>query len=426
MIYNLDVSNRVATIDKGSIVQNNISIDQLIVSLDSEWDGADTVKVVFYNSRETVEVEYFGGLIDIPWELLKEEGQMWIGVVGYFSNGDRLVTKEMATPVTVTKSGKVEGDDPSSPTLDIYQKFVANSEAAEAASTRANDAASAAEYYTTVASAWTNIPKRKVEGSVCHVEDAFIGDVLEAVVYGKSVQDTSAGNPSPDNPIPIDSITSVSLNVSGEDTSSPTVIGIPLTSEDGTAYVLRSLPDGTSDKVSVIGGRLILTKMVGTIVLDGSQTYTAWYFTSSVCRMAASVPDMETTNTTSSVVDNKLACDKLMPSCNEATNGGSQGIHRRSNGLSDLMVSLGIEYASEITNADDFKAYLASNPMTVIYPLATPETIDLGPVDTIPAFSELIGNVWAVSDPATECSIEYIRDINKILSDIESKIASLS
>ena len=36
------------------------------------------------------------------------------------------------------------------------------------------------------------------------------------------------------------------------------------------------------------------------------------------------------------------------------------------------------------TTVDEWKAYLASNPVTIVYELATPQEIDLGPASDLP------------------------------------------
>lgn len=48
MILTAHVVDRTISVDNMSVVQNNVSIDTFILTLDSEWDGAQSVKVVFY------------------------------------------------------------------------------------------------------------------------------------------------------------------------------------------------------------------------------------------------------------------------------------------------------------------------------------------------------------------------------------------
>ena len=72
------------------------------------------------------------------------------------------------------------------------------------------------------------------------------------------------------------------------------------------------------------------------------------------------------------------------------------------------------------TDADAFKSWLASNPVTVVYGLQQPQTYTLTPTEV----STLLGenNVWA---DAGAVEVTYRRDITIALSELEQAIISL-
>lgn len=120
------------------------------------------------------------------------------------------------------------------------------------------------------------------------------------------------------------------------------------------------------------------------IVLDGTQTAQYEAF-NGICKMAFVVPDCASWTDADSI-DYSVKSNYLLPTSNALSNNGVRGIHRRANGSSNIMVSLGSEaYSSGITDATKFRQYLADNPLTVIYPLATPTDT---PINTASLVSE--------------------------------------
>lgn len=155
MILTANVQDRTISVDNMSVVQNNVSIDSFVLTLDSEWDDVQSVKVVFYCKSATKEVQYVEGGIDIPWEITEYTDGFMVTVVGYFANGDRLVTRKMKNYISVDESGLVEGEEAGEATKDIYQSLVdaainAN-DAADTAITSATNADAAAQTASTIA-----------------------------------------------------------------------------------------------------------------------------------------------------------------------------------------------------------------------------------------------------------------------------------
>ena len=87
------------------------------------------------------------------------------------------------------------------------------------------------------------------------------------------------------------------------------------------------------------------------------------------------------------------------------------------NNLGALLIGV----PTSITSADSWKSYLASNPLTVVYPLATPTEIQLTPTQV----KTLLGNnnIWANSGTV---EVEYRADTTLAYNELLSLIASLS
>lgn len=146
-----------------SVVQNNVSIDQFVLVLDREWDDVQSVKVVFYCKSATKEVEYVDGGIDIPWEITEYTDGFMVTVVGYFANGDRLVTRKMKNFILVDESGLIEGEEAGEATKDIYQSLVSAAETANEAAEAANTAKANADAAALDASTTAESVRRRAE-----------------------------------------------------------------------------------------------------------------------------------------------------------------------------------------------------------------------------------------------------------------------
>ena len=73
------------------------------------------------------------------------------------------------------------------------------------------------------------------------------------------------------------------------------------------------------------------------------------------------------------------------------------------------------------TNATEFKEHV--NGRLLLYPLRTPETIDLG-IFELPAMQSGITNLW--SDPSTNLSVTYERDRNIVITSLKAAVADLA
>ena len=72
---------------------------------------------------------------------------------------------------------------------------------------------------------------------------------------------------------------------------------------------------------------------------------------------------------------------------------------------------------------DGWKTWLAANPTTVLYPLATPVTHELGYVAAVPLCGP---DLTAQAVPTAPMQLTYERDLNATLARLESALATLA
>lgn len=111
-LHTITVVDRVVSVDKPELVQNNIKTETVTLNLDSEWDGLSCI--INIGSGETpTSLIWSGQPVTIPAELMTNTGTLNVSVVGYGDDGAlRAVTKKADAMFTVVASGYVEGDEP--------------------------------------------------------------------------------------------------------------------------------------------------------------------------------------------------------------------------------------------------------------------------------------------------------------------------
>ena len=190
MLYTATVAAREVTLDRDEFHQGTVGVDMLTLALDSEWDGAEFVVVVFYRgrmSRGTAEIcgkrLWCGEPVDVPADALSESGDLRVTVVGVWPDGDKLVTCEMEEGGEVCWSGAHDVDWTVDPGEDAIDVLVAMVKASTAAAVSAEeDAQSALEAAERAEAA--KAPSIKV-GTVAYGETASVvnvGDEIDAVL----------------------------------------------------------------------------------------------------------------------------------------------------------------------------------------------------------------------------------------------------
>lgn len=137
-LHTITVVDRVVSVDKPELVQNNIKTETVTLNLDSEWDGLSCI-INIGNGDTPTSLIWNGQPVTIPAELMTDIGTLNVSVVGYGDDGAlRAVTKKADAMFTVVASGYVEGDEPVPDPTTILGQLT---EAAD----RANQAAQNAE-----------------------------------------------------------------------------------------------------------------------------------------------------------------------------------------------------------------------------------------------------------------------------------------
>lgn len=174
------------------------------------------------------------------------------------------------------------------------------------------------------------------------------------------------------NECPISGWTGCNISHSGEDTSDPTVIPISWQSEAGTVY------GGTLD---VTTGLLTVDRASKTF--DGSETW-EWYSNRSLGMSDVSG---------GVITDRVTQYNKCVTNCDLFKTESWTGMNRTGTvGMFYGQSKIYLKYDG-FTSADDIKTFLAANPMTIVYLLATPQTYQLTPTQI--ALLEGANNVWA-------------------------------
>lgn len=181
----------------------------------------------------------------------------------------------------------------------------------------------------------------------------------------------------------------------------PQVTTIPI---DLQGNELCSLSNGTCDELNFVTGKLI--KRTQSITIDGN-TEGSYVSSNKFFAIPLSVPRVPYSGQ-----DNSTMCDKL-PVIVNAYNGGKAGVWFNYTGDGFRV------YVPDLTSEDEYKSWLTSNPLTVLYD-GNKETIQLDPVD-LPSLPSETSNIWLTSN--IEAEGEFT--INRVPKS-ESGITSLN
>ena len=184
---------------------------------------------------------------------------------------------------------------------------------------------------------------------------------------------------------------------------------ITTTPVDLDGHTINSLPDGTRDELRIDGtGAVTLTKRTGVATYDGSEDE-AWEYTGNRIRFNNGAPGSDS-------IDEGGAngrCDTL-PVGDVAS---SPAIRSYNGGLVD------IRNDAAITDAESGKVWLAANHTTLLYPLATPQTIPLTAV-TLPTLPSPNITVYHDSDVPSDMTVEYERDVTIAFDKLQAQVSA--
>lgn len=209
------------------------------------------------------------------------------------------------------------------------------------------------------------------------------------------------------------------ITANGQTTTTP----IPLPAKG----FLGALPDGTKDTLTIdSAGGVVVRNATNEAVMDGTgDNYSMRDSAPWGCYWVALRSSIRPFDSGSTSVI--LATHLQASTYNVALYGGVDGfIGINSDG------DLGFIVDSTITNTTALKSWLAANPITLLYPLATPTTESLGYIQlpelpngatvSIPEL-ETIGVEWWVE--GAEAMAEHGRDVSKANKEQEDRIAEL-
>lgn len=190
---------------------------------------------------------------------------------------------------------------------------------------------------------------------------------------------------------------------------------VTTTPVDLDGHVLNSLPDGTRDELRIDGGgNVVLVQRVGSYVADGDE---GWKLSAS----DAAPYRMCVESWKGDVLNDLLPQSKFLSTVLPAfdTSGYDNGSYVVVNGIYQLYAG-----RTGITTAEAFSEWLKTSPMTVLYPLAAPRTIDLGTVAP-PTMAAPNVTAYVAGDTPAEMTLDYVRDVNIVHSRLEERVAAL-
>lgn len=189
-----------------------------------------------------------------------------------------------------------------------------------------------------------------------------------------------------------------------------------LVSEDGTAYELRSLPDGTRDELNMINRRKVLRKRI----LEKTFTYFDVVSLPTDTRPFYEAILYNIKTTQGLYVTNALPISNYALHEYDASTSENCFIVGSNEDTIYWRIPTSMAEKLGITTKATLNAWLVDNPLKACLKLATEELIDLGPADPI-VLPEQISNVWPVSDPATTMKAEWFTTDGKQVWNLYSQ-----
>lgn len=303
---------------------------------------------------------------------------------------------EPSTTYFVTMSRTTNTSSPAVCEYDSGKAFVAGH----------NKLAKGAAFTTASNAAFVRVSCKTDEPGVVQLEKGSIQTAYEPYSGGMP-------SPSPEWPQDIQAVESPTLKVAGSDLSSPQARAFALPAEHP---YLAKLPDGTADEIVVDeAGNVELVARVSKETIVASRIVNTWgkgYAVYSWPKDGRYSPDASSDGTA-------VVCDKL-----KAETGSN--IYK---GLG-IGISVGSTIAhnricATVIAVGDGADLSSIDGASFFYPLMTPVRYKLAPVE-MPKAQDSTVNAWTDAEVASSTSIRYIRDVNIVVANIESAIASIT
>ena len=176
---------------------------------------------------------------------------------------------------------------------------------------------------------------------------------------------------------------------------------------------LAKLPDGTADKIVIDKeGKVKLIANVKKIVWDGGA--------SSIHTEDSGLPYKRFVHSDKGAVkggNNVGLLDKL-------TVGNSFAYDLQANASANNTGELYANYQAAENSIDKYVEWLKGD-VTGYMPTLESKEYDLGRIDLL-AIPESVGNIWVDAEVTPNVAIEYVRDVNIVVSNLEKAIASIT
>ena len=171
---------------------------------------------------------------------------------------------------------------------------------------------------------------------------------------------------------------------------------------------LCSLPNGTKDEVNITNGEALLVKRIGKVILNGTQTF----YRSNELTNSYRYHTVEIIRGFNNISLSNYFVNETIGNINSVDEPGLTIVNNR-----QLAMRVNKNIASTV---DEFKTWLSTHNVEVLYKLAEPETINLGTVE-MPHTYNGVSNITNSAD--TEMIVkyskgwetineEYLKDIN--------------
>lgn len=175
---------------------------------------------------------------------------------------------------------------------------------------------------------------------------------------------------------------------------------------DLQGHTLNSLPDGTRDELHIDGGgNVTMVQRVG--VANAPSEAGSWRFVYDGGEF--NVSDTSTSSQDDMTLRNM--CDALP-------------VRKAASDPAYAFVSTSYGYAKHPLITDASTAAGIAGGATYLYPLAAPQTIDLGTI-TPPTMAAPNVTAYVAGDTPAEMALDYVRDVNIVHSRLEERVAAL-
>ena len=223
---------------------------------------------------------------------------------------------------------------------------------------------------------------QSASGSIATFNTDLTENLIEVVCDIQYSQ--ASGTPSPDNPLPITTYTSLNLSHSGADTSNPNVTNIPFG---------QTVAKGT---LNLTTGVLVIDK--GATIFDGSSDE-AWSVYSAGNGYYINVPEMKSGNNLPSI-------SNLFPEYS-----GVNAIGLRYGFNNTYAYFYQANTIDTITDLASWKTWLSNNPVTIVYDLESTLTIQLSATQITALLNE--NNIWCDTG---DTEVKFLLTVGKKIS----------